>query len=158
MTITPTWCHFQIFWRCFVSLVNFSYLSKCHIRIITGSWVMTVLILWGIKKKSKSQVGPALVLPNIWRLGQVRDTKFGTNVSNKILLNAAKQQGYSFYYFWVSKGKSISFVALLILISMLVKGTYFYRSHWYVFISYVKKTDNHNNKSNFFCWFSNTRQ
>ena len=103
MTITPTWCHFQFFWRCFISLINFRYLSKCHIRIIIGSWVMTILILWGINKKSKSQVAPVLVLLNIWRLGRVRDTKFGTNVSNKMLLNAAKRQGYSLYYFWVSK-------------------------------------------------------
>ena len=29
----------------------------------------------------------------MWRLGQVEDTKFGTNVSNKMLLNAAKCQG-----------------------------------------------------------------
>ena len=40
------------------------------------------------------------VLPNIWGLGQVRDTKFGTNVSNEKLLNAAKCQGYSFYCFF----------------------------------------------------------
>ena len=33
---------------------------------------------------------------NIWRLGRVRDTKFCTDVSNKIILNAAKCQGYSF--------------------------------------------------------------
>ena len=33
------------------------------------------------------------------------DTKFGTNVSNRMLLNAAKFQGYSFYRFWVIKGK-----------------------------------------------------
>ena len=33
------------------------------------------------------------------------DTKFGTNVSNRMLLNAAKFQGYSFYCFWVIKGK-----------------------------------------------------
>ena len=33
------------------------------------------------------------------------DTKFGTNVSNKILLNAAKFQGYSSYCFWVIKEK-----------------------------------------------------
>ena len=45
------------------------------------------------------------VLPNIWRLDQVRDTKFGTDVFNKILLNAAKCQGYSFYRFCVIKGK-----------------------------------------------------
>ena len=48
---------------------------------------------------------PVWVLPNIQRLEQVRDTKFGTNVSNKILLNAAKCQGYSFYRFSVIKGK-----------------------------------------------------
>ena len=48
---------------------------------------------------------PVWVLPNIWGLRQVRDTKFGTNVSNEMLLNAAKCQGYSFYRFWVIKGK-----------------------------------------------------
>ena len=45
------------------------------------------------------------VLLNIWRLGQVSDNKFGINVSNKILLNAAKCQGYSSYHFWVIQGK-----------------------------------------------------
>ena len=48
---------------------------------------------------------PLWVLPNIWRLGQVGDSKFGTKVSNKILLNAAKCQGCSFHVFWVIKGK-----------------------------------------------------
>ena len=33
---------------------------------------------------------PLRVLPNIWRLGQVSDSKFGTNVSNEMLLNTAK--------------------------------------------------------------------
>ena len=33
------------------------------------------------------------------------DTKFGTNVSNKTLLNAAKFQSYSSYIFGVIKGK-----------------------------------------------------
>ena len=41
---------------------------------------------------------------DIWRLGWVRDTKFGTNVF-KMLLNAAKCQGYSFYSLWVIRGK-----------------------------------------------------
>ena len=40
---------------------------------------------------------PVWVFPNIWRLGQIRDTKFGTNVFEKAILNAAKYQGYSFY-------------------------------------------------------------
>ena len=39
------------------------------------------------------------------RLGQVMDTKFGTNVSNKMGLNARKFQYYSFYHFWAIKGK-----------------------------------------------------
>ena len=44
------------------------------------------------------------VLPNIWRLGQVRDTKFGMNVSDEMLLNSDKYHEYSFHRFWVSKG------------------------------------------------------
>ena len=47
------------------------------------------------------EIGNTLVciLPNIWRLRWVRDTKFGVNVSNKMLLIATKFQGYSFYRF-----------------------------------------------------------
>ena len=48
---------------------------------------------------------PVWVFPSIWRLARVMDTKFGTNVSNRMLLNVAKFQGYSFYRFWVFKGK-----------------------------------------------------
>ena len=36
----------------------------------------------------------------ISRDGQIRDTKFGTNVANKMLLNAVKFQGCSFNCFW----------------------------------------------------------
>ena len=52
------------------------------------------------------------VLPKIWRLGQVRDTKLGMNVSHKELLNAAKYQGYSFYRFGIIKGKPTGGVKL----------------------------------------------
>ena len=52
------------------------------------------------------------VLPNIRRLGWVRDTKFGRNVSNEMLLNAAECQGYSFYRFWVIKEKPTGGVKL----------------------------------------------
>ena len=48
---------------------------------------------------------PTWVLPNTWRLEQARDTKFVTNVSNEMLLNAIKSQGYSFYSFWFIKVK-----------------------------------------------------
>ena len=82
------------FWRCFVSLVKFTYWSKFHVNIITGSEVMTNFFL-----RDWPEIGntPVWVLPNIWILGRVRDTKFGMNASNKMLLNAAKCQGYNFY-------------------------------------------------------------
>ena len=37
------------------------------------------------------------ILSDIWRLERVMDTKFCTNVSNKMLLNAAKYQCYSVF-------------------------------------------------------------
>ena len=55
---------------------------------------------------------PVWVLPNIWRLRRVRNTIFGMNVSNEMLLNVAKCQGYSFYRFWVITGKPIGGVKL----------------------------------------------
>ena len=87
--------------RCFVSPAKFSYWSKFHVNIITGSGVMKISFI-----RDWSEIGntPVWVLPNIWRLGRVRNTEiteFGTNVSNKMLLNAAKYQGYTFYLFWV---------------------------------------------------------
>ena len=48
---------------------------------------------------------PVRVLLNIWRLEQARVTKFDMNVSNKIILNAAKCQDYSLYCFCAIKGK-----------------------------------------------------
>ena len=94
-----------IFWRCFVSLVKFSYWPKFHVNIITGSGIMTTFFHKGLTRNQIIWNISVWVLPSIWRLGQVGDTKFGTNVSNKILLNAAKCQGYSFCRFWVIKGK-----------------------------------------------------
>ena len=45
------------------------------------------------------------VLPNIWKLAWVNDTKFCRNITNKMLLNTTKSKVYSFYRFWVIKGK-----------------------------------------------------
>ena len=41
---------------------------------------------------------PVQGLPDIWRLGRVRDTRFGTDVSSEPLCNAAKCKVYSFYH------------------------------------------------------------
>ena len=87
-----------------ISLVKFSYWFKFLVNIITGSGVMAILIYKELKSQIIGNI-PIWVLPNNWRLKQVRNTKFGTNVSKKMLLNAAKCQGYTFYHFWVIMGK-----------------------------------------------------
>ena len=103
MTMTSQFSHMtsssNFFWHYFVSLVKF------HINIITGSGVMTVFSYKGLTRNREIGNTPVWVLLNVWRLGQVRETKFGTKVSNEMLLNAAKCQGYSCYHFWVMKGK-----------------------------------------------------
>ena len=93
----------NFFWHCFVSNVNFGYWSKFHVNIITGSGIMTTFFYKGLIRNPEIRNTPVWVFPNIWRLGWGMDTQFGTNVCNKMLLNAAKFQGYSFYRFWVIK-------------------------------------------------------
>ena len=95
----------KFFWYCFVSLVRFSYWSKFHVNIITGSGVMTIFFCRRLTRNLAIGNTPIWVLPNIWRLRWVRNTKFDTNVSNEMLLNAAKCQSYSFYRFWVIERK-----------------------------------------------------
>ena len=66
---------------------------------------MIIFFYKGLTKNQEIGNTPVWVLPNIWRLGWVRDTKFGADVSNELLLNAAKCQGYSFYRFGLIKEK-----------------------------------------------------
>ena len=101
----PEMTSLSIFLTLFHSLVKFSYWSKFHVNIIIGSGVMTISFYKGLTRNRDIGNTLAWVLPNIWRLGWVRDTKYGTNTSNKTLVNAAKCQDYSFYHFWVIKGK-----------------------------------------------------
>ena len=91
----------NFFSGCFVSLVKFSYWSKFHVNIIAGSGVVTISFYKRLTKNPEIRNTLVWVLPNIWRLGRVKNTKFGTNVSNKMLLNAAscQDQDYSFYRF-----------------------------------------------------------
>ena len=98
----PTWCHRQISLEVFfVFLVKFRYWFKFHVNIITGSGVITI----SLTRNPEIGNTPVWVWPNIWRLGLLKNTKFGTNVYNKMLLNTAKCQIYSFFHFWFSKGK-----------------------------------------------------
>ena len=89
VTIFPHVVIVRFFWCYFVFLVKFSY-SKFHVNIITGSGVMTIFFYKGLTRNPKIENTPICVVPNIWRLVQVRDTKCGMNVSRKVLLNTAK--------------------------------------------------------------------
>ena len=72
---------------------------------MTGSGVMTIFLYKGLNRNSNIGNTPVWIFPNIWRLGCVRNTKLGTNASNKKLLNAAKCQRYNVYRSGVIKGK-----------------------------------------------------
>ena len=93
------------FWRCFVWLVRFSYWSKFQVNVITGSGIMTIFFYERLTRNPEVGNTPVWILPNIWRLDWVMNTKLDTKVSNRMLLNAAKFQDYNFYCFWVIKGK-----------------------------------------------------
>ena len=94
----------NFFSPCFVFPVKFIYWSKFHVNSITVSGVMAIFFYKSLTRNLQIGNTSVWVLPNIWRLGQVRDTKFGRNVSNKMLLNAAKYQGNNFYHLLVIKG------------------------------------------------------
>ena len=86
----------KFFWRGFVSLMKFSYWSKFHVNIITDSGVMTIFFYKVLTRNPEIGNTPVWVLPNIWRLGRVRNTKFGTNVSIEMRLNAANARVTAF--------------------------------------------------------------
>ena len=65
---------------------------------------MTIFLYEGLTKNREIGNTNVRVLFNIWKLGRVRDAKFGVNVFNKMLLNS-KMPGLQFYRFWVIKGK-----------------------------------------------------
>ena len=90
----------KCFWRCVVSLVNFRYWSKFHINIITCSGFMTISFYKGLTRNPEIGNTPISVLPNVWSF-----TKFSTNVSNKMLLNAQNARVKAFTVFQLLKGK-----------------------------------------------------
>ena len=53
----------KIFWRCFVSLVKFSYWSKFHVNFITGSGIMTIFFYTGLTEIRKSEIPPSEFCP-----------------------------------------------------------------------------------------------
>ena len=81
-----TWRHYQFFLCSFIYFVKFSYWSKFRFNIITGSGCMRIYFYKGLTWNPEIGNTPVWVLPNIWWLEQVRNTKFGMDVYNKMLL------------------------------------------------------------------------
>ena len=67
-TVTIFWhdVRFKFFWRCFVSLVNFSYWSNFHANIITGSGIITTFFYKRLTRNPEMGNTLEWVLPNIW--------------------------------------------------------------------------------------------
>ena len=65
--------------------------------IITGSGVMTIYFYKELTRNTEIRNTLAWVLANTWSQRRVRDSKFGTDVSNEMFLNAAKYQSYRFH-------------------------------------------------------------
>ena len=95
----------KYFWRFRVSLVKFRYSSMFHVNVMTGSRVMKILFYKNWPETQKLKIQPSEFCPISGDWGKVRDTKFGTNVFHKKLLNTAKCQGYNFYCFWIIRAK-----------------------------------------------------
>ena len=90
----PTWLS---------SSVCFDFVLFPLSSLVTGPSFMSIsslvlelrhFLLWEIDQKSGIRNTLVWVFLNIWRLGWVRETYFDTNVSNEMLLNTAKCQGY----------------------------------------------------------------
>ena len=92
------WRHRYFFWLYLVSLVNLCYWSKIHVSIITVSGITTISFYKVLTKNPEFGNNPVWVFPNIWRLQRVRNTKFDTNVSNK-MLECYKMPGLQFLPF-----------------------------------------------------------
>ena len=97
----------KFFWRCCISFVKFNYQFKFHVNTAVGSESYENFVNEGLIRNLEIGNSPIWVLPSIWRLWQVGNTNFGTNISNEKTLNAAKCQINSFNWFLIIKGKSI---------------------------------------------------
>ena len=53
----------KLFWRSFVSLVKFSYWSKFHVNISTGSGIMTIFFIRDWPEIRKSEIPPSEFFP-----------------------------------------------------------------------------------------------
>ena len=118
---------------------------------------MIIFFYKGLTRNLNIGNNPVWELPKIWRLTWVSDTRFGTDVSNELILRAAKCQGYGFYHFWVIKGKISPHHSLQIRVKLY---TYPYRANTKLVQLYICDTArsfNYRVETLPFNWFGSTR-
>ena len=103
-----TWLRYHSFWRCLVSFVKFSYGPSflLMLPLVLELWKFSFTRNWPEIRKSEIPPSEFCQTSGDWEeLPNIRNTKFGAKVSNKMLLNAAKCQCCSVYHLWVITGK-----------------------------------------------------
>ena len=78
-------CRHEIIISFFLMLpcFNFSYWSKFHVNNMIGSGIMTIFVYKELTRNPEIKNTLVWVLSNIWRLGQVKDTKFANAANTK---------------------------------------------------------------------------
>ena len=105
----------KFFWRYFVCLVNFSYWSKFHVNIITGSGVR-VIFLWPEIRKLEITLSEFCPISGDWGKLGIRNLTWMLVMKGCWMLQIAKS--YSFDCFWVIKVKPTSRVSKMHKVSM----------------------------------------
>ena len=92
MTSSSSFFHVVLFFiSSLITGPSFMTISSLVLELLQFSFIMD----WPEIRKSEISLSEFCPISGDW----------GTNVSNRKLLNAGKFQGYSFYRFWVIKGK-----------------------------------------------------
>ena len=95
------------FWHCFVSLVKFSYWSKFHLNIITGSGVMAIYFYKRLTRNMENRNSLSEFYPISGDKGELGIPNLARMSLAKMLRISAKCQGYCFCRFLVTKGKPV---------------------------------------------------
>ena len=98
----------KVFGSYFVSFVKFSYSSKFHVNIITGSGIMTILFYKGLTKNPEIGIPPSGFCPISWDGGKLWIPRFSRMSLIEYYWMLQNSRCYSFYCFWVIKGVKVS--------------------------------------------------
>ena len=110
------------FWHCLVSLVMFSYWSKFHSIswLVLELWQFSFIKHWPKLWKLETPLSKFFPISGDW--GELEIPNLAQlSLMNVKSLDVAKCQGYSFYRFWVIKGKSTGSKITLPPISRLIR-------------------------------------